>query len=178
MISAPSEQAGDLHSAPKGGTVQRYGVILWRKDRRGRMRVLLVKGRGRGGWGVPTGRPTDDREAYLSAALEAFQEAGVIGEIQPDPLASYRYAKEAGNGALQRRQMTVFGLRVRGTLTNWPERAHRTRQWFNLDEAADLVGDRELARVLRSIQSAPESLATADWTPVGDHYLDAAQAMA
>ena len=137
---------------------QQYGVLPWRKGKQGRLRALLVTSRGRGRWIVPKGWPIEDRAPYLSAALEAFEEAGVIGDIRTHPLASYHYVKEDTDGSRQRRRVTLFGMRVRGTLTNWPECGQRRRQWFDLDEAADIVADPELAHAIRTIRDAPQLL--------------------
>ncbi|MEW9612904.1 NUDIX hydrolase [Shinella sp. S4-D37] len=148
MMGAVREQAGGVPA----GVLQQYGVIPWRKDRRGRMRVLLVTSRGRGRWVVPKGLPRKDRPPYLSAAMDAFAEAGVIGDILTHPLAGYRYAREVADGTQQRCHVTLFGLRVRGTLTNWPERAQRMRAWFDPEEAAGMVQNAELARAICAVQ--------------------------
>lgn len=133
------------------GLLQQFGVIPWRKDRRGRMRVLLVTSRGRGRWIVPKGAPALDRPPYFSAALEAFAEAGVVGDVLTHPLGEYRYTREAVDGSSQRYHVTLFGLRVRGTLINWPERAHRIRAWFDPDEAAGMLQNAELGRIVRAV---------------------------
>lgn len=138
--------------------MQQYGVLPWREDKHGRGQVLLITSRGHGRWIVPKGWPIHDRAPYLSAALEAFEEAGVIGEVLPHPLGTYHYVKEGEDGATQYRRVTLFSLRVVGTLTNWPERGQRKRQWFSLSEAADMVDNRELARIICAIHDAPQML--------------------
>ncbi|MBB5045090.1 NUDIX hydrolase [Shinella fusca] len=150
MMGAVREQGVGV---PAEGLLQQYGVIPWRKDRLGGMRVLLVTSRGRGRWIVPKGSLRKDRPPYLSAAMDAFVEAGVIGDILTHPLARYRYVREAAGGLLQYCHVTLFGLRVRGTLTNWPERAQRMRGWFDPEEAAGMVQNPELARAIYAIQS-------------------------
>lgn len=141
--------------------LQQYGAIPWREDRNGRTRVLLVTSRERGRWIVPKGWPVEDRTPWRSAAREAFEEAGVIGEVRPQPLASYHYVKAGRDGPPQHRHVTLFALRVRGTLTNWPERGQRKRRWFDLDEAADIVDDRELAEAIRALCGLSQRLAEA-----------------
>lgn len=138
--------------------VQQYGVLPWRKDRHGSAQVLLITSRGRGRWIVPKGWPAGDRAPYLSAALEAFEEAGVIGEVLSHPFASYHYVKQCEVGTKQHRRVTLFSLRVIGTLTNWPERGQRRRRWFSLEEAVDTVDDPELAVIIRAIHNDPQIL--------------------
>lgn len=136
--------------------MRQYGVLPWREDRHGRAQVLLITPRGGSRWTVPKGWPAANRASYLSAALNAFEEAGVIGEVLSHPLATYRYMKEGD--AKQHRCVALFGFRVVGTLTNWPKRGERTRRWFSLSEAADAVDDRELAQIIRAIHDTPQML--------------------
>lgn len=153
---------------PAGETVRQYGALPWRKDRHGRTRLLLITSRTRGRWIVPKGWPVGDRAPYLAAALEAFEEAGVIGEIRPQPLAGYDCLKQRGDGSLRPCHVTLFSLRVRGTLTNWPERGQRQRRWVSLEEAADMVDDAGLAEIIRAIQAAPWTLTDIDRVQAGD----------
>jgi 8-oxo-dGTP pyrophosphatase MutT (NUDIX family) len=164
--------ASDGLPRERPATLQQYGAVPWRRDRRGRIRVLLVTS-SRGRWIAPKGWPVEGRAPYLSAALEAFEEAGVIGEIRSHPLADYQCFKEGGDGSSRRCRVTLFSLRVRGTLTNWPERGRRTRRWFALDEAAEVVDDAELADVLRSIEAAPAMLTEIDRASTGGERLPA-----
>jgi predicted NUDIX family NTP pyrophosphohydrolase len=133
------------------GVLQQYGAIPWRRDRDGAMRILLVTSRGRGRWIVPKGLRRGDRPPYLSAAMHAFVEAGVIGDIVTYPLADYCYVREVDGGVLQHCQVTLFDLHVRGTLMNWPEREQRVRGWFDPDEAAGMVQSQDLARVINAM---------------------------
>jgi hypothetical protein len=38
-------------------------------------------------------------------------------------------------------------------LDDWPEQAERETQWFDPEQAADLVSERGLATILRSVRS-------------------------
>lgn len=153
---------------PASEPVRQYGALPWRRDRHGRIRLLLITSRGRGRWIVPKGWPVDDRAPYLSAGLEAFEEAGVIGEIQSRPLAGYDCLKESEDGSCRPCRVTLFSLRVRGTLTNWPERGQRQRRWVGLDQAADMVDDAGLAEIIRAIQHAPHTLTEIDRVPADE----------
>lgn len=143
-------------------TLEQYGALPWRKDRHGNLRVLLVTSRGRGRWIVPKGWPMKDRAPYLAAALEAFEEAGVVGEVVPQPVGKYTTNSQGDDGELLGRHITLYALKVVGTLTNWPERAQRKRRWFGLEEAAELVADPGLSEVLRELAEAPHLLTGAD----------------
>lgn len=135
-----------------------YGALPWRKDKRGDIELMLVTTRRRGRWIVPKGWGSPDRAPYLSAAMEAFEEAGVIGEIVPTAVGTYDYTKEGKDGALTPCRVTLFPLRVRGTLTHWPERGERQRRWLPISDAADLVDNPELADIVDRIDAQPQLL--------------------
>lgn len=103
----------------------------------------------------------------MAAALEAFEEAGAVGEIWPSALAAYHYLKEGEDGSLQRCRVTLFAFRVRGTLTNWPERGERKRRWVPIAEAAELVDDVELARLIGLIRAEPRTLTSMPYESAG-----------
>lgn len=158
MSVAPLKNPRELPGPLTSDVVQQYGVVPWRRNKRGHMRVLLVTTPGRGGWTVPVGDPAGDRAPYLSAAMEAFQTAGVIGDIRSTPLYTYHRAAEENGDGSHRHHVTLFGLRVRGTLTNWPDRNRWTRKWFDLDDAANVAAEAGLAVAFRTIGNAPERL--------------------
>lgn len=82
-----------------------------------------------------------------SARREAFEEAGVLGRIEPHSLGSYTYWK----GAAKKRtyfQVHAFALHVEQVLPDWPEKAARKRCWFTPETAAKLVGNAELGLLI------------------------------
>lgn len=125
---------------PAGEAALLHGVLPWRMARKNGLRILLV-GSGDGDWTVPAGAPVAERASFLSAALHAFEEAGVIGEIDTVPL------DDAGDGG---RHLRLFAMKVRGTLSHWKRQGERQRRWFSPREAADAVGDRALATAIRT----------------------------
>ena len=69
-------------------TSQRF-VIGFRD---GQIEFLLVKTRA-GRWTFPKGRVEDDATRSAAAAREAFEEAGVHGQVDPLPFATYLHSK-------------------------------------------------------------------------------------
>ena len=137
---------------------RQYGVIPWRIAKNGELRIMLVTSRGQGRWIVPKGWPERNRPHYMSAALEGFEEAGVIGEVVPQPLATIDYLTGSDEFGEERRLITLFAMRVVGTLTNWPERHQRKRRWFSLPEAAHAVDDPGLAGIIAALDDDREIL--------------------
>lgn len=150
----------DYRSNPRqdGEPRQQYGVLPWRSDRKGNLRVMLITSRRRARWIVPRGWPVEGRAPFMSAALEAFEEAGIIGDTSSAPLTHFHYLKEEEDGSQEKLRVTLFAMQVRGTLSHWRERHQRRRKWFGLDEAADRLDDVELARFVRELAADPTRL--------------------
>ena len=83
-----------------------------------------------------------------AAAQEAFEEAGVRGNIDPTPLGSFRHRKQfLATGSLEL-TIVVHPLAVERELKQWPERGQRERKWFAFREAAEQVESSELAAII------------------------------
>jgi 8-oxo-dGTP pyrophosphatase MutT (NUDIX family) len=145
-----------------GDSFQQFGALPWRRNKRGDIRVLLVTSRERGRWLFPKGWLDDGRTPAESAATEAFEEAGVIGDIDDRNIGSYSYAKILRDQSTVDCIVTMFALRVRGTLLQWRERGERKRQWCNLSEAIGMVSDEGLSQLLREVEANGRLLAPGD----------------
>lgn len=118
------------------------------------IRILLITSRETKRWVIPKGNAPAGMIDHQAAALEAEEEAGVIGAICPTPLGSYRYRKRRRNGAALMVDVEVFPLAVWRELPAWKEREERERRWFSLAEAADRVEERDLAELIRSFAAS------------------------
>ena len=129
-----------------------HGVLPWRQARKTGLRVLLVRPQDAALWSVPLGAPVEGRAPFLSAALHAFEEAGVIGDIETSPMIDYR--RGGGSGG----RIVLHAMNVRGTLSHWKMQDERLRQWFTLPEAAERVADARLAELIRALAVEPQAL--------------------
>lgn len=118
------------------------------------IRILLVTSRGTGRWVIPKGNIPPGATMHGAAAVEAEEEAGVLGAVCPTPLGSYRYRKRRSNGASLMVDVEVFPLAVMEELPNWKESGERERRWFSLTEAADMVNEPDLRDLFRSFASS------------------------
>ena len=118
------------------------------------IRILLVTSRQTRRWVIPKGNAPAGMALHQAAAMEAEEEAGVIGAVCPTPLGSYRYRKRRGNGASLLADVEVFPLAVWRELPAWKEHDERERRWFSLAEAADKVEERDLAELIRSFAAS------------------------
>jgi 8-oxo-dGTP pyrophosphatase MutT (NUDIX family) len=114
----------------------------------GRPHVLLITSRETRRWIIPKGHPEKNLGASALASLEAFEEAGVSGNIQPEPIGCYQSSKRLPSGKSLPCEVTVFRLDVTGHLDDWKEKHERERRWLPLAEAAELAADGGLGAFL------------------------------
>ena len=114
------------------------------------IRILLVTTRGTGRWVIPKGRPIGKLPPHESAALEAEEEAGVLGSTCPTPLGSFRYRKKQASGATVWTDVDVFPFAVTEELPTWKEQQERERRWFTLEDAAAAVDEEDLRALIRT----------------------------
>ncbi|MCR0985718.1 NUDIX hydrolase [Roseomonas populi] len=117
----------------------------------GEVRVLLLTSRGTGRWVLPKGWAEEGLTGAEVAAKEAFEEAGLVGEVQPDPLGVYSYVKAMPQEQVMPCRVEVFALWVGQQLGDWPEREQRVRRWFSLSEAAGKVHEDDLRLLLERL---------------------------
>jgi two-component system phosphate regulon sensor histidine kinase PhoR len=138
-----------------------YGVIPVRQGLEGGLEILLITSRETRRWVVPRGNPIPGRSPAESAAQEAYEEAGVIGEVEAEPVGRYFYRKRRRTGAILPAEVQLFRMRVAEERDDWPEKAERERRWFAPQEAAAAVAEVELAQMIRSLEPGPGMAARA-----------------
>jgi phosphohistidine phosphatase len=124
------------------------GVIPYRMTETG-VEILLTTSRRRGRWIIPKGVVDLGSTARESAGKEAYEEAGLLGDISTAPVGEYRYKKWGGTCTV-----SVFLLEVHTVLENWPEADVRGREWMAADRAADSVNEPQLRKLILSVQDS------------------------
>ncbi|GAO79482.1 MULTISPECIES: DUF47 family protein [unclassified Sphingopyxis] len=112
--------------------------------------ILLITSRETKRWVVPKGNPLTGITRHAAAAIEAEEEAGVIGAVCPTPIGSYEYRKRRANGASIMYNVEVFPLAVTNELDDWKEMDERDRKWFSFRDAASAVEEPDLQALIRS----------------------------
>ena len=107
-------------------------------------RVCLVTSSSGRRWVVPKGQIDPGYTAGEAALVEAWEEAGVVGALDPEPLGSYAYEKLG-----RELHVLVFRMTVTEMRDEWPERSLRTRVWVTLDDALDRIDEPGLRNLLR-----------------------------
>ncbi len=142
MTGTTGKQSGGQGRA-KPGKRRQVAALPWRGEGAD-LRILLVSSRETRRWVIPKGWPMKDKADYLAAAQEAYEEAGLDGEILEKPAGDYDYLKRFKSGAAKLVKVDVYPMHVTGEHETWPEKGQRTLQWMTPVEAALSVQEPQL----------------------------------
>lgn len=148
----PAQSPKPKALAKKRRARRQYATLAYRTAPE--LEVLLVSSRETGRWVIPKGWPMKGREPHAAAALEAFEEAGVKGTISKTAIGTYNYDKRLSDGDVITCTVEVYPMLVEVELAQWPEREQRTRQWFNLNAAAEAVEEETLKALIGKFKPA------------------------
>ncbi len=140
-------------------TRTQYGALPYRIDEGGQVEILLVTSRRSRRWIIPKGWPVKGLTPALSAAREAFEEAGVLGQVADREIGRFSYLKifEKTQDSTDC-EVIVFPLLVERQLEAWPEASQRELRWVSVQAASEMASDEGLKSV---INSAPAMAASA-----------------
>ena len=119
-------------------------------DGDGSLRVMLITSRQTKRPIIPKGWPMKGYKDHRAAAIEAKQEAGLLGHVHQKPVGSYSYWKRRADHFVYCR-VKVFILEVTSQLINWREKGQRRGVWMLVRDAADLVDDPGLMTIIRDL---------------------------
>jgi 8-oxo-dGTP pyrophosphatase MutT (NUDIX family) len=106
--------------------------------------VCLVSSSSGRRWVIPKGMLEPGKTSAEIAMQEAWEEAGLVGRLQPTPIGTYQYQKYGGICLV-----TVFLMHVTDVAEDWPERSVRTRVWLPPEEAIDLLEEAALRDIVQ-----------------------------
>jgi 8-oxo-dGTP pyrophosphatase MutT (NUDIX family) len=98
--------------------------------------VCLVTSRNGKRWVAPKGCMEPGKTAGQIALQEAWEEAGLVGLLEPEPIGSYVYQKDGFTC-----HVIVFLMEVTSEEAAWPEQSFRQRRWLSATKAAARVAD-------------------------------------
>lgn len=134
-----------------------YAALCWRRAR-GRVEVLLITSRETERWVIPKGWPMAGLTAAECAAREAWEEAGVRGDVADGCIGVFSYDKVLDHARPERPSVpcmvAVYPLRVRRLAKVFPEVEERRLKWLPPDRAARKVTEPELQALIAAF--APE----------------------
>lgn len=107
-------------------------------------RICMVTSRRKTRWVVPKGRIDRGHTPPQAAATEAWEEAGLVGDVRPESVGSYHYEKLGRTHVV-----SVFVMDVTVEHPTWPECRERTREWVTVAEALERIEEPGLRAILR-----------------------------
>lgn len=122
-------------------TIRQAGVIPIRSGR-----VCLVRSSSGRRWIVPKGCIESGQTAGEAALQEAWEEAGLIGVLQPEPLGTYVYQK-----CSMLHLVTTFVMDVTEVHDDYPEVDLRDREWMSVSRALTTLEEPGLRRLIRKV---------------------------
>jgi len=143
-----------VRKAKKGERIRQVAAVPFRIGADGTLEVLLVTSRETRRFIVPKGWPMKGKSGRKAAALEAEQEAGVVGKVLKAPAGTYSYWKRLARRFV-RVDVTVYLLAVADELATWREKRSRRRAWLAPQDAAMLIDEPELATLIKELRPPP-----------------------
>lgn len=126
--------------------IRQSGILPFRFESGG-LQVLLVSSLGTKRWIVPKGRLEPGLTARESAEYEAFEEAGVAGQLGSNSIGSFLYKKRDEKGGDWCR-VRVYPMEVEQVFDEYPHAGLREREWMPIDSAVDAVTESGLKKLL------------------------------
>lgn len=109
------------------------GVIPYRIKKK-ELQILLISTRSGKNWTIPKGIVEERLEDSESAMKEAFEEAGLIGNIDETISWQFRFRKWGGICDVR-----LYPMVVDNELDEFPENDLRKKKWLSVKDAIKLV---------------------------------------
>jgi len=125
-------------------------VIPYLYDQGG-TKVLLITTLKSRKWTLPKGIVEPGLSPWFSALKEAFEEAGIRGEVEKQVFGRFEYFKWGGTCSVE-----VFLMRITQMLDKWPEQ-QRDRCLVDPCAAQQIIGRAEMKPLLREFCARTKS---------------------
>jgi len=166
MTAVPLKHRASFPPHPEGpkgvgaAPAEQFAALPWRRMPDGSVKVLLITSRETRRWVIPKGWPMRGLKPHRAAEREAYEEAGLKGHIGKVAVGTYAYEKRLANGLAVPCEVSVYPLQVTSQRKCWPEMSQRDGRWFSPEEAADLVQEEDLQRLLRAFSVSAAEIKT------------------
>jgi 8-oxo-dGTP pyrophosphatase MutT (NUDIX family) len=113
----------------------------------GSLQLYLVTSRGGGRWIIPKGNPIPGLAAHEVAAQEAFEEAGLVGQVMPVCIGTFEFdrARRIEDSSCL---VDVYPLFVERQVSKFDEKGQRRVVRCDLETALSMVTLRPLAALI------------------------------
>jgi len=142
----PAPDGGELRERPAYYYFQ-SAVIPYRHTSDGRIEFLIISSSKNKHWVVPKGIRDPGLTSQQSAEKEAWEEAGIRGDVDEALLGTYNIQKWGAEC-----QVEVYAMQVHEIVdeSDWEER-HRRRQWLTAEKAAVVLRQMDLGELLLTL---------------------------
>ena len=131
--------------------IRQVGALCFQITPEENPKILLITSRRSQRWIIPKGWPIKGLKSYKVAEQEAFEEAGALGTTFDICLGSYSYIKKLDQG-LSKRIVYVYPLKVENLISDYDEAHERSREWFNISKAKELLSEPGLKDILTNFK--------------------------
>jgi CYTH domain-containing protein/8-oxo-dGTP pyrophosphatase MutT (NUDIX family) len=136
---------------PKDNTtrpITHAGVIPYRfaDDK---LQFLCITSRVRKNWIVPKGVWDAGIDLYEVAAMEAWEEAGITGNLDRKAVGIYEESNDGRDDRIE-----LFALAVEKQENKWPEMSFRDRRWFGFEEALSVICYPGIAALMQKLKAS------------------------
>ena len=133
-------------------------ALPWRKSDDG-VEIMLITSRDTGRWVLPKGWPENGENLFDAAAREAGEEAGLSGSVSRREIGRYYYAKALSSGEEVPCEVLVYPLEVDKVADKWKEKRERKRKWVSPAEAARMLNEPDLCKLISAFGADPRRFA-------------------
>jgi len=123
-------------------------IIPYRITKSNTTEILLVQNISGSKWIIPKGNIKKTVSPAISSAIEAYEEAGVLGKILPFSIGAYMKKGE---------DIPVYMLAVDTELKEYKEQKFRKRKWVDIITSEKLINDYNLLQLLKKANTVVEN---------------------
>ena len=110
-----------------------YGVIPYTNKKKS-PKIILITSRTNGYWIFPKGNPMKKKTFFQSAAVEAYEEAGVRGTVNKKASYTIKFRHQNID-----HKIVLFPMKIETLLDEWPERKERKRKVVSVEKALKMI---------------------------------------
>jgi phosphohistidine phosphatase len=132
----------------------RTSAVIAGRVRGGELEICLIRNKDSGKWGIPKGIVDPGDTPEETALNEAWEEAGLHGELLGEPIGSYIHEKWGTSF-----RVSVFLMKITAIEDRWEEMHFRDRGWVKEEEALALLRNHRVHPLLgRGLKQLREHL--------------------
>ncbi|MFL2781297.1 MAG: NUDIX hydrolase [Rhodospirillales bacterium] len=140
-----------------GQLVKQVGCLCYKwVDKK--LKVLIITSRTTKRWIIPKGWMQPKLGASGSAAVEAWEEAGVLGICDKKKFGDFKNIKILKDGYPLECIVDVFLMKTITQKAEFPEKDERTVKWIDPEDAASFIRNKSLIHLLKNFDAKKSKL--------------------